>query len=125
MLQIPLEAQINQQFMVVLDDQDCTITLYQRGHRMYLDLKVDGDEVCNGAIVLGGVGIVRVAQNKFTGQLYMIDTKEETYTQEVPNWEELGDRFLLYYLTEDEEDSLADSLEDIAKELDASNEECD
>lgn len=45
---ITLSALAAQTFQVVLDDQQCRITLYQRGRRMYLDLEVDSETVCRG-----------------------------------------------------------------------------
>ena len=111
MVQIPLEAHVNQQFMVVLDEQDCTIALYQRGRRMYCDLTVGSEAVCNGAIILGGVGIVRVAQNVFSGQLYMVDSLSgDGKKQHAPQWEELGSRYLLFYATADEQEEIEDYL---------------
>lgn len=45
---IPLSAIPAETFQIVLDDQQCRITLYQRGRRMYLDLDVDNEPVCRG-----------------------------------------------------------------------------
>lgn len=98
MLHLSLEAVPNQEFQVVLDDQNCTIALYQRGKRMYLDLYVDDAAVCRGAVCLPGVGVPRTS-NKFSGRLFMIDALSAPDRQEPPQWEGLGSRWRLYYLT--------------------------
>lgn len=52
MKKIPLQAIPNQRFNVVLNDQNCTIHLYQKGNYMYMDFTADGAEIRTGAICL-------------------------------------------------------------------------
>lgn len=102
MLELPLEATVNQEFLVTLDDQNCTIALYQRGPGMYLDLRVGGVTVCQGAICRPGMGIIQVATGAWQGQLYMLDERSQPDRQQAPQWRGLGARWRLYWLTPDE-----------------------
>ena len=52
MLKIPLDAIPNQTFNITLNEQNCTIHLYQRGEYMYMDLAVDGNTIRQGMICL-------------------------------------------------------------------------
>lgn len=106
MLELPLEATVNQEFLVTLDEQDCTVALYQRGAGMYLDLRVGGVTVCQGAICQPGMGIVQVAQSAFQGQLYMLDERSRPDQQQAPQWTGLGTRWRLYWLTPEEVDEV-------------------
>jgi hypothetical protein len=97
MLEIPLIAVPNQQLLARLDEQDCTINVYQRGARVYLDLALDGVPLRQGAICLPGVPVVD-APWPFVGGLYMVDTGTTPKGQQPPQWEGLGTRWKLYYL---------------------------
>ena len=50
MIQIPLEQIPNQEFEIILNNQDCTIHLFLRGDYLYLDLMLDNESVFYGAI---------------------------------------------------------------------------
>ena len=102
MLEIPLEATPNQSFLITLDDQDCTIALYQRGRRLYLDLTVSGRIVRQGAICEPGVGIPHGGTDAFRGRLYLVDLRSQPGQQAAPQWQGLGDRWRLYWLSPDE-----------------------
>lgn len=101
MLQIPISAIANQEFQIVLDDQNCTIHLYQLGDYFYLDLYVGDNTIIEGAIVQPKCGIVP-SPTDFKGQLYIVDEQNTPAQPDLPNLEELGTRFNLYYLTADE-----------------------
>ena len=101
MLQIPISAIANQEFQIVLDDQNCTIHLYQLGDYFYLDLYVADATIIEGAIVQPKCGIVP-GPTDFKGQLYIVDEQNTPAQPDLPNLEELGTRFNLYYLTADE-----------------------
>ena len=105
MLTMPVEATPNQQFQVVLDDQNCTIALYQRGKRMYLDLYVDDTAICQGMICLPTVGVPRNSRD-FSGKIFVVDTLSTPSRQEAPQWEGLGSRWNLVFLTADEVEEL-------------------
>lgn len=89
----------NQRFMVTLGGQDCTIQLYQRGHRMFLDLALDGEMLRQGALCLPCLNIVGDCK-PFTGAIYCIDNNtDDDSRQEPPEYHGLGERFRFFYLT--------------------------
>ncbi len=102
MLELPLEATVNQEFLATLGGQNCTIALCQRGAGMYLDLRAGGVTICQGAICQPGMGIVQRATAAFQGQLYMLDERSRPTEQQPAQWQGLGSRWKLYWLTPDE-----------------------
>lgn len=99
MLELPLEATVNQEFLVTLGEQDCTIALCQRGAAMYLDLNAAGATICRGALCQPGIGIIQRATDAFQGQLYILDELSRPGQQQPPQWQGLGSRWKLYWLT--------------------------
>lgn len=95
---IPLEAIPAETFQIVLDDQQCRITLYQCGRRMYLDLDVGDEAVCRGAICQNRASIVQSPTRLFSGSLHFWDTLGD----EPPRYDLLGTRFQLMYISKDE-----------------------
>ena len=101
MLEIPLNQVPNQQFNIVLDEQDCTIHLYQRNSRLYMDLFLDGVALRYGAVCLPHSDIV-AHPYPFTGRLVFMDSLSEPAKQMPPQYAELGTRYQLFYLTDEE-----------------------
>ena len=101
MLEIPLNQVPNQQFNVVLEEQDCTIHLYQRNARLYMDLFLDGVALRYGAVCLPHLDIV-AHPYPFAGRLVFADTLSKPAQQQPPQYAELGTRYKLYYLTDEE-----------------------
>ena len=99
MQEIPIRALPRQEFNVLLDDQQCTILLYQRGLYMYMDLTVNGELVTAGAICLDGANLVQYPTTKFKVSLHFADS----LGTDPPQYAELNTRFFLLYLSEDEE----------------------
>ena len=95
---ITLSALPAQTFQAILDDQQCRITLYQRGRRMYLDLDVDNEPVCRGAICQNRASVVPFPTLNFLGSLHFWDTLGD----EPPQYDKLGSRFLLLYVADGE-----------------------
>lgn len=91
---IPLSAIPNQKFNIVLDDQNCTIHLYQRGDYLYMDLAVDGQTIRNGMICLVDISLLAYPVIGFDGMLYFADTAQ---AGGVPNYEQLGSRYVLFF----------------------------
>ena len=91
---IPLKAIPNQRFNVVLNDQNCTIHLFQRGDYLYMDFTVDGKIIRTGAICLSATSILAYPTPYFNGYLFFTDVKRKN---KEPNYAELGSRFLLCY----------------------------
>lgn len=99
MYQIPIQAISAQRLQVVLDGQNCTLALYTRGGRMYADLDVGSVAVFRGAICRDGADIVQSPSLHFSGSLHFVDTLGWTD----PQYEGLGNRYILLYLQDGEE----------------------
>lgn len=97
--QIPLEAIPNQQFNIVLDDQNCTFRVYQRGNNLYLDLDANKTEIVRGAFCGTNMNIIVNSTPDFIGLLFFTDLSGLNHD---PNYEEIGDRFILCFAPEDE-----------------------
>lgn len=91
---IPLKAIPNQRFNVVLNDQNCTIHLFQRGDYLYMDFAVDDKMIRTGAICLSSTSILAYPTPYFNGYLFFTDVKRKN---KEPNYAELGSRFILCY----------------------------
>lgn len=95
-IQIELQALPNQKASVLLDDQECEIQIRQMGNSLYATLKVDDETIfqnvlCPLATPLNGFEVLG-----FKGALFFLDTKGH----EAPQWEGLGDRWLLFFASE-------------------------
>lgn len=99
MKQIPLSAIPSQKIKVVLDDQDCEISVLMRGPNLYLDLTVDGVVIQQGAITLDFVSVIQIPSRYFSGTLAFIDTQGNA----APRYDGLGDRWQLCYWSAGEE----------------------
>ena len=95
MLVIPLSAIPAQRFQVVLDNQNCTITIKEREGYCYFSLMVNDTEVVNNVICLAGNNLVPYNNQYFVGSLFFID-KNGYY--DVPRYELFNTRFKLLYV---------------------------
>lgn len=93
MIEIPLMAVPFQGLQILLDGQECTLAVYQRNARLYMDMDVGDVRVITGAVCLDGVGLLRHAQTVFTGSLHFVDTQG----REAPQWSGLGARWRMIY----------------------------
>lgn len=107
MYELPISATPYQEFLVTLDDQNCVITLCQRGDRLYFDLEADGVVVRKGAVCLPTVPLLQCSTT-FRGNFYMIDELSKPALQAAMQWRELGTRYKLIYVLEDEAAFIAD-----------------
>ena len=94
MLTIPISAIPNQQFSAVLAGQNCIIHIYQKTTGVFLDLTVNENVICQGALVLGQSPIVKNTYLGFVGNLAIIDTQGFTD----PTYTGFGERYQLVYL---------------------------
>lgn len=94
MLKIPTKNIPNQRFTVVLNKQNCTIHLYQRGDYLYMDLNVNRVEIRRGAICLPGISVPAYESPNFNGILFFVDMSGRNG---IPNYSELNSRFILFY----------------------------
>ncbi len=97
MILIPLEQIPNQEFEIILNNQDCTIHLFLRGDYLYLNLSLDNEPVFYGAICYDRTKILPV-NSIFKGNFIFIDNLGSSN----PEYTKLNDRYKLYYLTNDE-----------------------
>lgn len=97
--EIPLSAEPSKIYKCILNNQECTIKLYQKGRNMFLDLQVGADYVCTGAVCLNLVPIVQASSPNFTGNFVFADILGDT----PPQYEGLNSRYFLVYYTADEE----------------------
>lgn len=96
---IPLQSIPNQRFNIVLNDQNCTLHLYQRGDYMFLDLSVDNVVIRQGMICLVNINLLNYPVNGFSGYLFFADNSDAGGT---PVYDQLGSRYTLFYMTEEE-----------------------
>ena len=103
MLQIPLSQIPAQTLNVVLAGQYCTISLYWRQERLYLDLSADSTPICQGAICQNKAGLVQSKSQNFAGSLHFLDLEGDR----PPCWDALHNgnsgRWLLLYAEAGEE----------------------
>lgn len=98
-VQISVQQLPNQQFTVILNGQYCTISLYQKDQRMYMDLANGDVAVCTGAICLNGVDVVQDRIGVFSGTIHFVDNEG----QQAPQFDGLMSRYFMLYVSEDEE----------------------
>lgn len=93
MVKIPLQKVPSQSFKVRLAGQNCEIRVYYRFGDTYMDLTVNGVQVCSGIICRDRLNVVQITQTVFSGRLFfadMLGDKDPVYTG-------FGDRFKLFY----------------------------
>lgn len=106
--EIPLIAISNQQLNVTLGRQNCTITVYQRGDRLYLDLSVATQPIRAGCLCIPYAPLI-VGDADFSGQLRIVDTLSPVNAQTTPHYSGLGERYKLYYLPPESEAVIQDA----------------
>ena len=81
-----------------LDGQRTTLRIVQRTSGIYMDVAVNNLWVAQGVLCLNGNKIIRYPYLGFKGEMFFCDTKgiDDLF------YSELGDRFKLYYATEQE-----------------------
>lgn len=96
MLQIPTQAVPSQQVLVVLGGQNCQISIYQKGNRVFVDLISNGTTMCIAARAHNAVPLDACnAYDGFQGNLYFLDTQGV----DDPQYTGMGSRWQLVYLT--------------------------
>ena len=92
---VPISAIPAQRFQVVLNNQNCTITIKKRGEYCYLSLMCNGNIVTENTICLAGNNLVPYNNQYFSGSLMFID-KSGHYS--APKYELFGTRYKLVYV---------------------------
>ena len=95
---IPLSAIPNQTLSVVLDGQDCTISLYWRQVRLYLDLISNGIRVVTGAVCENKANVLQSRRLYFQGSLHFFDGEGDR----PPRYEGLDTRWVFVFIHEGE-----------------------
>lgn len=101
MTEVPLIATPNQELAIELEEQDCTIQVRQLGKYTYLTLWVDSTLIIENAICMPGVAILQGYIQVFSGNFVLVDSSDPE-NQQLSDYTELGSRFLLLYLAEEE-----------------------
>jgi hypothetical protein len=84
-----------QSVKVVLDGQNCTVTLRQKLQGLFVDIDVDNTRVVSGVIARDAVPLACREYAGMLGNLLFIDTQGS----DDPSAAGLGSRFQLVYLT--------------------------
>ena len=106
---IPLEPIPNQQLNIILSGRNVTLAVYSRAGFCYLDLGMGGDWTARGMLIVTGESILRDGAD-FPGRLVLVDVRSRLDAQFDPSmdmnadpiWTQLNDRFMLYYMTDNE-----------------------
>lgn len=91
--QIPVDPVPYQEFAVILNGQNCFITLRQMGDFIYMSLRVDNTVIYNNLICDVNRVINIYPDANFTGKFFFVDTKGKVK----PEYSGLNSRWLLYY----------------------------
>jgi hypothetical protein len=94
MVKIPLKAVPAQNFKVVLDGQNCQISIYYRFGDTYLDLICNDVVIIRGAVCRNRAAVIQKATNNFTGNLHFIDLLGDSD----PNFNGFNDRWSLLFV---------------------------
>ena len=91
--EIPLTKDVNQEFQIILNGQNCTIGVFQKDETVFVNLWVNSKPIFLGISALDRVGIKLSDYMDFLGQLWFED---KNGTQN-PNFNGFGDRYSFYY----------------------------
>lgn len=91
--QIPVDPVPYQEFAVILNGQNCFITLRQMGDFIYMSLRVDNTVIYNNLICDVNRVINIYPDANFSGKFFFVDTKGKAK----PEYSGLNSRWLLYY----------------------------
>ena len=104
MITIPLNTAPSQELQIILNDQECTISVYQKLGSVFLDLIVGETDIQRGALCNNRLPIITAVTNDFEGNLYFVDT----LGMSDPVADGVGDRYILLYATPEEVEEIND-----------------
>lgn len=90
---IPLTQEPSQEFQITLDDQNCTISVYQKDDNVYMDLYVGETPIFLGVSCLDRVGIKSSEYMDFKGQLWF----EDLNGSKNPIYSGFNTQYILFY----------------------------
>ena len=100
-LSIPIKPVPNQRLNVVLNNQNCTITILTRGSHAFFSLFIDNNPVIqNRKLSITPILPYDYLQEQFTGNMILINN--DLNTEEVPEYTKFGVTQSLIYYTADE-----------------------
>ena len=92
---VPLQPLPNQTLNVELNNQACTLNIYQKSTGLFMDVLVNGVGVIYGVLAENLNRIVRSLYLGFQGDFVFADTQGTSD----PNYSGLGNQFILIYLS--------------------------
>lgn len=92
---IPLQSAPSQSLAIVLNNQDCEISIYQKSTGLYFDLLSNGEIIVTARYCANGVKIVRRPDSVFVGDFMFVDIEGQNQN---PDYLGLGESFVLVYL---------------------------
>lgn len=95
---IPLITYPNQELQIILENQDCTIKVYERSRYTFMDLSVGDSYIRRGQLCVPYAPILSEPCD-FTGNFYVVDVKSQEFEQEPPEYQGWNSRWFLLYLT--------------------------
>lgn len=98
MIVIPVQPLPSQTLQVQLDQQACTLNIYQNTYGLFVDVFSDNILIAGGVVALNLVRMLRDIATGFRGDLAFYDTQGNSD----PIYTGLGNRFVLVYLDADE-----------------------
>jgi hypothetical protein len=103
MILVPLSVLPAQTLYIVLAEQYCTISIYWRQERLYLDLSVGATVICRGAICQNRADVLQSKSRDFSGTLLFLDLEGDR----PPRWDRLHNgstgRWMLLHIEDGEE----------------------
>lgn len=94
MLYVPIKAEPYQSLQVVLNKQNCNISIRLMGENLYFSLDVDGVQYVTNKVCRHACKLVTANYLGFIGNFTFLDL----YGTQDPNYLELNERFILMYL---------------------------
>ena len=95
---IPLITYPNQELQIILENQDCTIKVYERSRYTFMDLSVGNSYIRRGQLCVPYAPILSEPCD-FDGNFYVVDVKAQEFEQEPPEYQGWNSRWFLLYLT--------------------------
>ena len=95
MITVPLSATPSQTVKIILNSQNCTLTIYQKTTGVYCDLMIDATVIWQGAICQNNNPICNYGYLPFVGKLVFFDTQGASD----PDYSGFGDRWQLMCLS--------------------------
>ena len=94
---IPLEQTPAQSFGILLNEQECRISVYMRGKDLYFDLYKDNEPIYLGSICYDRTDLTPYQYRGFDGHIFFVDAEGKSN----PDYKLFDERFFLAYVYEE------------------------